>query len=73
MEAMCSSGTFVTFNGLHGVISQKIVFYITTVVRTSSLNFVARLVLWLSTEGFEAIYVYDVVNADITCLQPSVM
>jgi hypothetical protein len=35
MEAICSSETSVDVNGLHGVISQKIVLFITTAVRTS--------------------------------------
>jgi hypothetical protein len=36
MEAACSSGTSVTFNGLHGDISQKIELFITTAVETSN-------------------------------------
>jgi hypothetical protein len=35
MEAICSSECRLTFNGLHGVISQQIVLFITTAVRTS--------------------------------------
>jgi hypothetical protein len=33
--ATCSSENSVEFNGLHGVISQKAKFFITTAVRTS--------------------------------------
>jgi hypothetical protein len=36
MEAICSSETSVDFNGLHGVISQKIELLITTALRTSN-------------------------------------
>jgi hypothetical protein len=36
MEAICSCETSLTFNGLHGVISQKMVFFITATVRTSN-------------------------------------
>jgi hypothetical protein len=35
MEASCSSETSLTFNGLHGIISQEIELSITTAVRTS--------------------------------------
>jgi hypothetical protein len=35
MKATSSSETWVDFNGLHGVISQKIELFITTAVRTS--------------------------------------
>jgi hypothetical protein len=35
MEVTCSSVTSVTFNGLHGIISQKTKLCLTTVVRTS--------------------------------------
>jgi hypothetical protein len=37
MEVICFSETFFDFNGLHGVISQKIELFITTAVRTSVL------------------------------------
>jgi hypothetical protein len=33
MDAICSSENRLAFNGLHGVISQKIAFFITTAVR----------------------------------------
>jgi hypothetical protein len=36
MEAKCSSETSFHFNGLHGVTSQKIELFTTTVVRTSN-------------------------------------
>jgi hypothetical protein len=36
MEATCSPKTSLTFSGLHGVTSQKIVLLITTAVRTSN-------------------------------------
>jgi hypothetical protein len=36
MEAICSSEMSVDFNGLHGVISQKMVLFITTAVRASN-------------------------------------
>jgi hypothetical protein len=38
MEAICSSEASLTFNGLCGVISQKIVLFITTAVRTSNIT-----------------------------------
>jgi hypothetical protein len=37
MEAICSPKRRLTFNGQHGVISQKIVLFITTAVKTSNL------------------------------------
>jgi hypothetical protein len=36
MEAICSSETLVDFNGLLSVISQKVLLFITTAVRTSN-------------------------------------
>jgi hypothetical protein len=36
MEAICSSETFVHFRQLHDVISQKIVLFTSTSVKTSS-------------------------------------
>jgi hypothetical protein len=36
MEAICFSETSWTLNGLHGVISQKMVLFITTAVKTSN-------------------------------------
>jgi hypothetical protein len=36
METMCSPQTSVDFNGLHGILSQKIDLSITTTVRTSN-------------------------------------
>jgi hypothetical protein len=35
MEAICSSERLLTLNGLHGVISQKMILFITTAVKTS--------------------------------------
>jgi hypothetical protein len=40
MEAICSSETLVD-NGLHGVISQKMVVFITTAVKTSNPTIVS--------------------------------
>jgi hypothetical protein len=45
MEAICSSETLVGFNGLQGVISQKIVLFITTAVRTSNLTLAVKFVI----------------------------
>jgi hypothetical protein len=36
LELICSSETSVDFSGLHGVIPQKTVLFITTAVRTSN-------------------------------------
>jgi hypothetical protein len=36
VQAVCSSETSVDFNGLHGVISQKLELFITAAVRTSN-------------------------------------
>jgi hypothetical protein len=44
MEAACSSETLLSFNGLHGVISQKIGFFITTAVKTPNPTFVRQFV-----------------------------
>jgi hypothetical protein len=38
MKAICSSEKLVETQGLHGIISQKIILFITTAVKTSNLK-----------------------------------
>jgi hypothetical protein len=38
MEAICSPKRLLTLNRLHGVISQKMILFITTTVKTSNPN-----------------------------------
>jgi hypothetical protein len=51
MEVICSSETSVAFNGLRSVISQKIILFITTAVRTSDPVRLDRTFNTLTTEG----------------------
>jgi hypothetical protein len=43
MEGICSCETSLTFNGLYGVISQKMVLFITAAVRTSNPTYLSFL------------------------------